>query len=489
MKERIVPLLLAAFFLYSCPGDEPGDSKPVDIAVPADLMGLVHAGSRTLIAGDANIKNRFDLLDEIGVTWILDDFSWDRIQRESEKDAPPDNWNWGGDDNFVQNANDRGKKVLGILDYDTEWLHGGRMIYDDGDLADDCFVDNNGYVRKRVKDYLGADTDVGVFNDSCYGRLVVGAAEVEKFCTYAKAVVSRYNGKNGHGKVDAWCIWNEPNLYPRFWTGTMEEFFTLSKEAAKAIRRADPSAVIVAGALNSIASEAWVRGLYSSGAMRDVDFVAYHPYSINATSMATNYQSFLDNSDPSFRKKVWVTEVGHPTAPRNNYGTEIPEERMPQTIVKTVVLLATKAVQKIFWYHLADGVTRNDNDSEDWFGLYQRTPEGGLIPKGKLPDAYKLCAENIPSKTWRASGLPGLNLPETVQSYYFEGNDGKRCLLVWNNSFHSTPTVTIALPGKNHVLYNLGNETWESALDPGNQYTLSRNDSIGEKLLFFTWEQ
>jgi len=472
MKKCIAPLILAAFF-FSCPSDS-GGGGPVDVAVPADLMGMVHAGTRTLIAADANAAAHYDLLDEIGIIWTLTDFSWGTIQGASEQDKPPAEWNWSGFDNYVQNGNERGKKILAILDYDTDWLHGGKT----GE-------------KVTVRDHMGSNVQVDVFADGHIGRCIIGDDEIERFCTYVKATVSRYNGANGHGKVDAWNIWNEPNLFPRFWTGTMDEFFKLSIAAAKAVREIDPNAIIVAGALNSTAGEEWIRGLYKSGAMKQADFTGFHPYSPGPQGTAGIYQFFLDKSAAAFRNKVWVTEVGHPTTGGERgdsigYGTEIHVDQMPQAIVKTVVLLAVKGAQKIFWYHLADSRTPDPADSEDWFGLYATNADGSYRPKGHLPATYKLVAEHIPGKTWRASGLPGLKLPDTVQSYYFESPDGKCLLVVWNNSLMTAPTVDITLPGAGHILHNPADAT-AAPVPASDTYPLTIRDSADERVLFFTW--
>jgi len=475
MKKSIAPLLAAALLCCSCPTDSAsGDDGPVDITVPVDLMGMVHAGSRTPIAGNANVQTQFDLLDEIGVKWILDDFSWSTIQPEEKKDAPGGEWNWSGFDTYVANANARGKKILAILDYDTEWLHDGRKKDEQGND-----------IRVPVTDYMGSTVQEILYNDDHVGRCIIGADEITRFCAYVRATVTRYNGENGYGKVDAWNIWNEPNLVPRFWTGTMDDFWKLSIAAAKTIREADPDAVIVVGALNSIATDEWIRGLYNSGTTQQANFVGYHPYTTNATGTEINYRSFVDKSAPAFRSRIWITEVGHPTG--GNYPTMVPATRMPQTIVKTVVLLAAGGAQKIFWYHLAETVPRNNpNDSENWFGLYTRE-DGVLTPKGYLPDAYKLVADHIPGKIWRKDGLSGLNLPSNAQSHYFEGADGKSVLVVWNDSAYNTITVEINLPGKNHVLYNPANAA-SSPVPASDIYTLSLRDSPNEKVLFFTWD-
>jgi hypothetical protein len=80
--------------------------------------------------------------------------------------------------------------------------------------------------------------------------------------------VKRYNGKNGHGKVDAWLIWNGPDLADRFWSGTKEEFFALTKKTAEAIRELDKqegtTTTLVGGVFSVLAlnDDEWVKGIF-----------------------------------------------------------------------------------------------------------------------------------------------------------------------------------------------------------------------------------
>jgi beta-glucosidase/6-phospho-beta-glucosidase/beta-galactosidase len=216
MRKHTVPLLTAAFLFFSCPVDNGGKFEPeqlVRTGIPGDLMGMVHAGSRYDKATD-----EYGLLDRLGVQWMLTDFSWSNIE-------PSENsWNLDAYKTYAENGKSHGKKILAILDYDTGWLHSG-------------------------------------YN----GPIIRGEAEIEKFCTYVKATVGRYKDQ-----VDAWCIWNEPNLQPRFWANrdssglidgneARNAFFELTKAAAEAIREVDPAACIIGGAFNPLASEAWVR--------------------------------------------------------------------------------------------------------------------------------------------------------------------------------------------------------------------------------------
>ena len=436
IRKFHAPLLIAALLFIAC--SETVTETTADFTVPVDLMGIVHGSLRSPLS-DPAVKHQYDIMNDIGVTWILDDFSWQNIQ------PARDTWDLGFYDMYVQNANEYGIKLLGILVYDTDWLH-----------------ENDDHVR----------------------RCVVGDDEIALYCEYAAKLAERYNGKNGFGKVDAWRIWNEPD--GRFWTASMEDYYKLAKAAVSAIHAADPDAVVGVGSLTALASESWIKGLYSSGAATGADYVAYHPYSVSPTAIVAAYNFFLNYSPRSWHNKVWVTETGYPSG--GSMPTVVPTGMMPNTIVKTITLLAANGAQRILWYQLRDNMPRNNPaDSESWFGMYEKE-NGVLTPKGKAPDAYKLAALNIPGKTYRINGLAGLDLPQNVQAHYFEGN-GKHTLVVWNDSQASSRDIMINLPvGKNYVLHDPGGAVHSETVSAAGTYTLGRSNRSNEKVLFFTWD-
>jgi hypothetical protein len=383
----------------------------------------------------------------MGAAWILNTFYWDRIERTKE------GWDWDDYDAYVGKAVEKGKKILAVLAYDSRWIHDPVQVF--GLLPPETELK---YTDGDTHDYVQAE-------------------QIPLYCTFVKETVKRY--KNG---VAAWCIWNEPNLSDRFWTGTKEEFYALSKAAAEAIREEDPTAVILGGAFNTTVSNAWVEGLFSSGAMEKVDYVAYHPYIGSGEGSATLFKGFRDQVSPyGFGEKVWVTEVGFTTttAPFWNYPIKVSQERMPAEVVKTITLLAAEGARHVFWYQLFDPPypKKKPEEPEDNFGLL----EDDYIPKlGK--EAYALCGRLIPGTTWKEA-LPELSgIPDTVRALCFEGVAGKPSVLVlWNRT--STPAAAVlTLPGLNRRSWNIVDGTGSPA-----EGTL--NLSITSALpLVYTWE-
>ncbi|MDR0623392.1 MAG: beta-galactosidase [Treponema sp.] len=441
-KPFVVALCLPLMFL-SCP-DPSGGPEEVRIAVPRDFMGMVHAGSRS-VDEPSDKDAEYASLNELGVQWMLTDFSWSTIQPSK------DTWNWTRFDAYVENGKSNGKKILALLDYDVNWLH-------DGTHSDDPYNNMDGNSENNTP------------------APYISPAEIPLFCEYVKKTVGRYQDR-----VDAWCVWNEPNLSDRFWAGTKEEFFELTKQAAAAIREVDPDAFIIGGAFNTLAGDEWVRGIFESGAMERIDAVAYHPYMPDAGSSAYVYERFKKTVAPyGFDGKVWVTEAGYPT--RGSYGTEVSDKEMPETLVKTISLLAAGGANRVFWYHFLDPKPENqdEDDSEDWFGLLNYD----FSRKNGADAAYTLCGAHIPGKTYRSS-LPGRSgIPDYITARYFEGDEGNT-LIIWNERPSKTVQLKVRLPGRAQKSCDVA--TGESS--PADEETLIRfAPDNGKGLYFFTWE-
>jgi hypothetical protein len=124
--------------------------------------------------------------------------------------------------------------------------------------------------------------------------------------------------------------------------GTKEQIFDLTKAAA-AIRKAGPDARIAGGAFNTPASEEWVRGIFTSGAMEHADLIAYNPYMLGPGPAAN-------------------------------------KDHMPETVMQTIVLLAAEGAGRIFRYELFDhGGDGSPDDAEHWFGLVNGTMKNGKL--------------------------------------------------------------------------------------------------------------
>jgi hypothetical protein len=379
VKKQYLPFffaLLLPALLFSC-AHQPVSSR----MIPADIAGIVHAGT-------TNTAGEYALLDRLGVNWILRTFDWHRIEPEENR------WTFDYYDPYVDTAKAEGKKILGILAYDVGWIH------------------NDG----KLHFYIPPD-------------------KVEFFLNYVRQTVTHYQGR-----VDAWCIWNEPNF--GFWTGSRADYLVLARRAADAVREVDPDVTLLGGAFNRGVfglPKAYIRSLFESGAMEKVDAVAFHPYELNPARSAKLYDGFRALVAPyGFADRIWVTEMGYPTA--GWYPTKVAEKKLPEYVVKSFINLAVRGTDKFLWYQLFDPAERKRGNSEDYFGLVRSRED--YTSKGA--EAFRLCSVYLSGTVYRPDLPLREKLPRSLKTFYFERTDGDGgALVLWKGGIRTRVTLKI----------------------------------------------
>ncbi|MDQ1181962.1 hypothetical protein QE397_003417 [Rhodococcus sp. SORGH_AS 301] len=145
------------------------------------------------------------------------------------------------------------------------------------------------------------------------------------FAQFASLAAERFRGS-----VQAWEVWNEPNISAAFGPNVdPEKYCRILTATHDAIERADPDATVVAGGLSpavdstsTLAPATFVRALYLCAA-GSFDAIAMHPYSTpellsattasgSAADIAAVRAVMVENGDDDAR--IWFTEFGAPTA-------------------------------------------------------------------------------------------------------------------------------------------------------------------------------
>jgi len=358
---------LLALALCAC-ASAPLPSGPV--VIPEDFAGIVHAGH-------TNTPQEYALLNRMGASWILTTFYWGRIEKEEGQ------WDFDFYDEYVDTAKAAEKKIIGVLAYDVSWIH------------------KNG----KARDYIPPD-------------------KVYLYLNFVRKTAEHFKGR-----VDAWCIWNEPNF--GFWKGSRDEYLSLAHQGADALREVDSDVILLGGAFNRGIfglPTAYIKGLFESGAMDKSDAVAFHPYELNPKRAVRLFMEFRAQvAKYGFEDRIWVTEVGYPTG--GWYPTSVSEKKFPAHIVKTFVGLAIGGAKKIFWYQLFDPETRSRINSESYFGLVRS--EDDYTSKGA--EAFRLCAVYLSGATYHPELPLRKNLPNTLHVFYFEQPSGERTLVLWKD--------------------------------------------------------
>jgi hypothetical protein len=406
-------LPVTCYLLPAC-ASSPTPSGPVEI--PEDFAGIVHAG-------ETNTPQEYALLDRMGASWILTNFYWSRIEGKEGQ------WNFANYDKYVDTAKASGKKIIGVLAYGVPWIH------EDG----------------KSRDYIPPD-------------------KVHFYLNYIQRTAEHFKGR-----VDAWCIWNEPNFI--FWKGSRDEYLSLARQAADALREVDSEVILLGGAFNRGIfglPTAYIKGLFESGAMEKADAVAFHPYELNPNRTARLFMEFRARvAKYGFEDQIWVTEVGYPTG--GWYPTAVSEKKFPVYIVKTFVGLATSGAKKIIWYQLFDPQNRSKKDSENHFGLVRS--EDDYTSKGA--EAFRLCALYLSGATYHPELPLRKNLPNTLRSFYFEQPSGERTLVLWKDGGPINLILQASENGYTRHDIVTGNAEKKSAQTP---------IVVGNVPVFITWQ-
>jgi hypothetical protein len=217
---------------------------------------------------------------EMHMNWVRFDISWPTVQPARGV------WEWGWVDAAVEGARSRGLKILAILDYTPDWA---------------CSLSSP----------VGGPTCV--------------PEDVGEWQAFVAAVTTRYDGV-----VDAYAIWNEPDL-SQFWSGDSWAYVhQILVPAAQVIRQNSPSALIVGPELSgssspTIPAESFYTEIDRASAGGYIDVVGQHVYEDWASGPDGILQRFFDGNmwhhsllydiDRSSLagKPVWITETGFET--------------------------------------------------------------------------------------------------------------------------------------------------------------------------------
>ena len=247
-----------------------------------------------------------------------------------------------------------------------------------------------GWLDQVVTSSRAAGMSVDLIPEGCPQWAAVSGAKAPNaqpaspaaFGTFAAAVAARYAPKGVH----TFEIGNEPNNAVFWKPAPNPAAYTADLIAAyKAIKKVDPSAVVLSGGLspatddgNNIAPITFLQAMYAAGAKNYFDGVGYHPYSYPA--LPNTYKSWsgwsqMSQTNPSIRsvmtakgdggKQVFITEVGAPTGGPNGVSQATQATEFTQAIAAAK---STSWIGAMYFYTWQDRST-DPSTSENWFGL------------------------------------------------------------------------------------------------------------------------
>lgn len=240
------------------------------------------------------IRRAIEMIDQAGVDWVKQQFSWAEI----EQDGPGDFWDdqygkssWAKFDRIVDLAQEYGLQVIARVDRPPAWA--------------------------RVADNPEAPP-----------------ADPHTYAAFIKAFVEHYKGR-----IHYLQVWNEPNLDTEWVYGAAVDphgYVTLLRLAYQAAKEVDPNIQILSAPLamkdidepdrHSVSDLTFLEEMYRAGAAPYFDIMSANAYGINSPPdeppAASQYnfrrvellrQAMERNGDTN--KAIWFNEYGWNVAP------------------------------------------------------------------------------------------------------------------------------------------------------------------------------
>jgi hypothetical protein len=326
LKKKFLSLMAAALVLASTTAYAAKQGFPEQV-IPDNIGVAIHLHGEQ----DAQAKQ----IAEAGFKWVRMDFFWFFVEQEKGK------YDFSPYDKLLASFEKHGIRMYYILSYGNELYSGNK---------DDKFAPSTPEYRKA-------------------------------YANYAAAAAKHFKGK---GVI--WEIWNEPNA-GGFWKPQpkVEDYMAMAKEAAAAIRAADPDACIVGPSCYAI-DFPFLDQCFKSGLLKSVDGVSVHPYGHWPPDKAVDtYPALQKLIKDSCGKDLPIVsgEWGFSTAAMSG-------EVQAQFLTRMMLTNEANGVRLSIWYDWHD----DGDDPKNWehnFGTVKRdfTPKESYKATQVLTTALK----------------------------------------------------------------------------------------------------
>ncbi len=219
-----------------------------------------------------------------------------------------------------------------------------------------------GCVRRDIRILYILDYSNSLYESDMSVRTEIGR---RAFADFAAAAAKRYAG-NGI----LWEIWNEPNI-KQFWKPepNAADYCKLVEEAAAAIRKADPKAIVVAGATSQIPFE-WLEECFKGGLLEWIDVLSVHPYrSQKPETVIADYarlRGLIERNAPAGKEIPIISgEWGYSNI--NWDKTDLSEQQQAQYLARMFLLNCYQNIRVSIWYDWKNDGT-DPKEREHHFG-------------------------------------------------------------------------------------------------------------------------
>jgi Glycosyl hydrolases family 39 len=280
--------------------------------------------------------------------------------------------------------------------------------------------------------WASSDPDAG--SDDRKGQMAP-PKDMDDWRDYVRRVATRYRGK-----IQAYEIWNEPNL-SEFYTGDVETMVQLTREAAQIIHSIDPAASVVSPSATENIGVEWLNAFLKHGGARYVDVIGFHFYVIpegpeEIVPLARSVEATMTANDVHL--PLWDTETGW-SKPKVFSG----DYEAGAYVARSLLLAWTSGINRFYWYAW---------DNHDWVTLELTTGDDSRPNANAL--AYKtieswMAGERVESCTANASGTWACHLSDaSTGSYIFWNPEGKSYFQYPSSSRSDRSWIVTDLSGK-----------------------------------------
>jgi hypothetical protein len=278
-----------------------------------------------------------DLIADAGFKFVRMDLTWEAIERKKGiYDFERTSY-----DALTEGCSKRGIRILYILDYSNRLYESERSI--------------------RTEE----------------GR--------RAFAAFAEAAATRYAGKG-----ILWEIWNEPNI-KLFWRPqpSVDDYCMLVKAAAKRIKEADKSGLVVAPATSTIPFK-WLEDCLKKGLLNLIDVLSVHPYrSQPPETVIKDYdklRELIKRYAPNGKKIPVISgEWGYSNI--NWDKARLTDEQQAQYLAREFLINLYQKIPISIWYDW-----KNDGTNPD-----EREHHFGTVTNDLRPKAAYLAAKTLSS--------------------------------------------------------------------------------------------
>ena len=319
-KSKFIIFLLISICIFSICCTANADDTPYGIGT---FLSWNHEWNNYMYKNEEEIDKSVKILKDLGISIVRNEFSWNEIE------VTKGTFNFERYDYIVKVCQQNNIEILGILGFTAPWTG---------------------------QQWNSAPQDEALF------------------LNYVETVVNRYKDS-----IKYWEFWNEPDS-PIYWNpqDDMKAYTDLLKKVYTAIKKVNPSAVVVLGGLTQTPYFSLKR-ILSYGGGNYFDVFNFHPYSNpqnnegikRITSLLNNITKELDKKN--LNKKIWISEIACPGTNQSDscawWIGECQNENQQAEFLKEVYSLLTthENMEKIFWSMFRD--TDHFKDGIDYFGL------------------------------------------------------------------------------------------------------------------------